>query len=99
MVFLLFIGIILLRSILHQMVEELGVLMHGPFALLEVYEFFMLPSHDARGDVMGAKSLMDLLDPLTGIDRQHESREAWSLYPSALQLTRALRLRFIRHAT
>jgi hypothetical protein len=26
-------------------------------------------------------------DPLTGVDRQHESREAWSLYLSALQLT------------
>jgi hypothetical protein len=38
-------------------------------------------------------------DPLTGVDRQHESREARSLYPSALQLARALRLRFIGRAT
>jgi hypothetical protein len=37
--------------------------------------------------------------PLTGIDRQHESREARSLYPSALQLARALRLRFVGRAT
>jgi hypothetical protein len=38
-------------------------------------------------------------DPLTGVDRQHESRETRSLYPSALQLTRALRLRFVGRAT
>jgi hypothetical protein len=35
----------------------------------------------------------------TGVDKQHESREAQSLYPSALQLARALRLRFVGHAT
>jgi hypothetical protein len=39
------------------------------------------------------------LNPLTGIDRQHESREARRLYPSALQLTRALRLEFVGRAT
>jgi hypothetical protein len=38
-------------------------------------------------------------NPLTGVDRQHESREARSLYLSALQLTRALRLRFVGRAT
>jgi hypothetical protein len=38
-------------------------------------------------------------DPSTGIDRQHESREAQSLYPLALQLAHALRLRFVGHAT
>jgi hypothetical protein len=38
-------------------------------------------------------------DPPSGVDRQHESREPRSLYPSALQLARALRLRFIGHAT
>jgi hypothetical protein len=38
-------------------------------------------------------------NPPTGVDRQHKSREAWSLYPSALQLTRALRLRFVGRAT
>jgi hypothetical protein len=37
--------------------------------------------------------------PPTGVDRQHESQEARSLYPSALQLTRALRLEFIGHAS
>jgi hypothetical protein len=39
------------------------------------------------------------LNPPTGVDKQHESREARSLYPSALQLTRALRLEFIGRAT
>jgi hypothetical protein len=38
-------------------------------------------------------------NPPTGVDRQHESRDAWSLYLSALQLTRALRLRFVGRAT
>jgi hypothetical protein len=32
-------------------------------------------------------------------DRQHESQEAQSLYPSALQLTRDLMLRFVGCAT
>jgi hypothetical protein len=35
----------------------------------------------------------------TGINRQHKNREAQSLYPSALQLARALRLRFVGRAT
>jgi hypothetical protein len=34
------------------------------------------------------------LNPPTGVDRQHESWEARRLYPSALQLARALRLEF-----
>jgi hypothetical protein len=38
-------------------------------------------------------------NPPTGVDRQHESREAQRLYLSALQLTRALRLRFVGRAT
>jgi hypothetical protein len=38
-------------------------------------------------------------NPPTGVERQHESREARSLYLSALQLTRVLRLMFIGHAT
>jgi hypothetical protein len=38
-------------------------------------------------------------DPPTGVNRQHESQEARSLYPSALQLTRDLMLRFIGSAT
>jgi hypothetical protein len=37
-------------------------------------------------------------DPPTGVDRQHKSQEAQSLYPSALQLTRSLRLRFVGRA-
>jgi hypothetical protein len=39
------------------------------------------------------------LNPPTGVDRQHESREAQSIYPSALQLARALRLEFVGRAT
>jgi hypothetical protein len=39
------------------------------------------------------------LNPPTGVDRQHESQEARSLYLSALQLTRALRLEFVGRAT
>jgi hypothetical protein len=38
-------------------------------------------------------------NPPTGVDRQHESREARSIYLSALQLARALRLRFVGRAT
>jgi hypothetical protein len=38
-------------------------------------------------------------NPPTGVDKQHESREAQSLYLSALQLARALRLRLIGRAT
>jgi hypothetical protein len=39
------------------------------------------------------------LNLLTGVDRQHEIREAQSLYLSALQLARALRLEFVGRAT
>jgi hypothetical protein len=39
------------------------------------------------------------LNPPTGVDRKHESREARSLYPSAQQLARALRLELIGCAT
>jgi hypothetical protein len=39
------------------------------------------------------------LNPPTGVDRQHKSREARSLYLSALQLARTLRLEFVGHAT
>jgi hypothetical protein len=38
-------------------------------------------------------------NPPTGVDKQHESREARSLYPPALKLVHALRLRFIWRAT
>jgi hypothetical protein len=38
-------------------------------------------------------------NPPTGVDRQHESREARSLYLSALQPGHALRLRFVGCAT
>jgi hypothetical protein len=39
------------------------------------------------------------LNPPMGVDRQYESREAQSLYPSALQLARALRFEFVGYAT
>jgi hypothetical protein len=39
------------------------------------------------------------LNPPTGVDRQHESRESQSLYSSASQLAPALRLEFIGCAT
>jgi hypothetical protein len=39
------------------------------------------------------------LNPPMSVDRQHECRKARSLYPSALQLTRALRLEFVGRAT
>jgi hypothetical protein len=42
------------------MVEEIGVLMHRPSALLEIHELLMLPSHDACRDVMGAEGLTKL---------------------------------------
>jgi hypothetical protein len=38
-------------------------------------------------------------NPPTGVDKQHESREAQSLYPSAMQLTCTVRLKFIGRAT
>jgi hypothetical protein len=38
-------------------------------------------------------------NPPTGVDRQHESQEAQSLYPSALQLACSLMLRFVGRAT
>jgi hypothetical protein len=38
-------------------------------------------------------------DPLMGVDRQHESQEPRSIYPSALQLARTLKLRFVGRAT
>jgi hypothetical protein len=38
-------------------------------------------------------------DPPTDVDRQHKSWEARSLYPSALQLARTLRLRFVGSTT
>jgi hypothetical protein len=48
---------------------------------------------------MGVPECVVSLNPSTGVDRQHETWEARSLYPSALQLARALRLEFVGHAT
>jgi hypothetical protein len=50
------------------------------------------------GGLEQAESVVSL-NPPTGVDRQHESREARSLYPLALQITRVLRLEFVGHAT
>jgi hypothetical protein len=49
----------------------------------------------AQGDAEGVVGK----NPPTGVDRQHESQEAQSLYPSALQLAHDLMLRFIGRAT
>jgi hypothetical protein len=51
-------------------------------------EAFSVGGEDNDSSVVG-------LNPLMGIDRQHESREARSLYLSALQLTCALRLEVV----
>jgi hypothetical protein len=40
-------------------------------------------------------SLVVSQNPPMGVDKQHESREARSLYPLALQLVRDLMLRFV----
>jgi hypothetical protein len=55
-------------------------------------------ARDAQNVCIGLKTVVGQ-DPPTGVDWQHESREAQSLYLSAQQLARALRLRFIGRAT
>jgi hypothetical protein len=41
------------------MVELLGVVMHGPFPLLEVHELLALLPHHACGDVVDAESITE----------------------------------------
>jgi hypothetical protein len=71
---------------------------------------FWQPIYDLRWEIMNVCIVHDIisenstliivvaLNPSMGIDRQHESREARSLYPLALQLARALRLEFVGRA-
>jgi hypothetical protein len=73
---------------------------HGPDAL--GHNFWDFIEVDFGFDPKTSFNPCDLvvgLNPPMGVDRQHESREARSLYPSALQLTRALRLEFVGRAT
>jgi hypothetical protein len=59
-VLFLLVGVHLIRRILCQMVELLGVVMHGPSSLLEVHELLTLLSHHACGDVVGAEGIAEL---------------------------------------
>jgi hypothetical protein len=45
---------------MRQMVELLGVVMHGPSSLLEVHELLALLPHHACGDVVGTESIPEL---------------------------------------
>jgi hypothetical protein len=49
----------LVRHILHQMVELLGVVMHGSSSLLEVHELLALLPHHVCGDVVGAEGIAE----------------------------------------
>jgi hypothetical protein len=42
------------------MVEVLRIIMHRPSALLQIYELFMLPFHDACQDVRGIEGITEL---------------------------------------
>jgi hypothetical protein len=59
-VLLLIIHVHLVQRTLHQVVELLGVVMHGPSSLLEVHELLVLLPHHAGEDVGGAESIMEL---------------------------------------
>jgi hypothetical protein len=59
-VLLLLIGVHLIRRILCQMVELLGVVVHGPSSLLEVHELLVLLSHHACRDVVGVEGTAEL---------------------------------------
>jgi hypothetical protein len=60
--------------------------------MAKVDPILMLLRWDVPGCVVGQDSPMS-------VDRQHESREAQSLYPSALQIACDLLLRFVECAT
>jgi hypothetical protein len=59
-VLLLFVRVHLVRRILRQMVELLGVVVHGSSSLLEVHELLALLPHHAGGDVVGMESIAEL---------------------------------------
>jgi hypothetical protein len=59
-VLFLLVGVHLVRHILRQIVELLGLVMHGPSSLLEVHELLVLLPHHACGAVVGAKSIAEL---------------------------------------
>jgi hypothetical protein len=59
-VLLLLIGVHLVRCILRQIVELLGVVVHEPSSLLDVHELLSLLPHHTCGDVVGAKSITEL---------------------------------------
>jgi hypothetical protein len=73
--------------------EKYESLHHRVFAHTHIYDVNLLERAGLDEELVVG------LNPLTGVDRQHESREARSLYPLALQLTHALRMEFIGHAT
>jgi hypothetical protein len=60
-VVLLFVDCVhLVRRILCQMVELLGVVVHGPSSLLEVHELLALLPYHACGDVVGTEGIVEL---------------------------------------
>jgi hypothetical protein len=59
-VLLLLVGVHLIRRVLYQMVELLGVVVYGSSSLLEVHELLVLLPHHACGDVVGAEGIAEL---------------------------------------
>jgi hypothetical protein len=59
-ILLLLLGVHLVRRILRQMVELLGVVVHGSSSLLEVQELLALLPHHAYKDVVGTESIVKL---------------------------------------
>jgi hypothetical protein len=59
-VLLLLIRVHLVRRVLRQMVELLGVVVHGSPSLLKVHELLTLLSHHACGDIVGAEGVAEL---------------------------------------
>jgi hypothetical protein len=59
-ILLLLIRVHLVRRILRQMVELLGIVVHGSSSLHEVHELLVLLPHHASGDVVGVESITKL---------------------------------------
>jgi hypothetical protein len=57
-VLLLVVSVYLVRCILRQVVELLGVVVHGPSSLLEVHELLALLPHLVDGDVVGTEGIV-----------------------------------------